>query len=63
VAYKLELPPSSSIHHVFHVLLLKKVVGASQEVSSVLPPADARIQIPEKVLTHRMVTRGVQPVH
>jgi hypothetical protein len=59
VAYKLELPPSSSIHPVFHVLLLKKVVGACQEISLVLPPTDAGFQISEKVLARRMVTRGV----
>jgi hypothetical protein len=55
----LELPPSSSIHPVFHVLLLKKVVGACQEISLVLPPTDAGFQISEKVLARRMVTRGV----
>lgn len=27
VACKLQLPPTASIHHVFHVLLLKKKVG------------------------------------
>jgi hypothetical protein len=39
------------------------VVGASQEVSSFLPHANAGFQILEKVLAHRMVTRGVQHVH
>jgi hypothetical protein len=62
VAYRLELPPSSSIHHVFHVSQLKKVIGPGVQVSSGLPPDSLVLQYPEKVLQKRSVTKGVCPV-
>ena len=36
VAYKLELPPSSPIHPIFHVCI-KKVIGTNIEAQNVLP--------------------------
>ena len=40
VAYKLELPPSSRIHLVFHVSCLKKVIGTNIRAQTVLPEMD-----------------------
>jgi hypothetical protein len=63
VAYRLDLPASSSIHPVFHVLQLKKAVGASVQVSQTLPPDLPQLQVPVKVLDRRLVTKGVHSVH
>lgn len=36
MAYKLELPPSSQVHLVFHVSCLKKVIGDKISVQTIL---------------------------
>lgn len=62
VAYELELPPTSSIHPVFHVSLLKKAVGSPHQVSSELPVLTDAFQIPIKILERRILNMGERAV-
>lgn len=62
VAYKLKLPPSDTIHPVFHVSQLKQAPPADHQVLSDLPPADLSLQFPVQVLQRRLVTRGTEAV-
>ena len=62
MAYKLKLPPTSTIRLVFHVSQLKKAPGADQFVSPTLPSMDSTLQIPARILQRRMITRGTTPV-
>jgi hypothetical protein len=48
VAYQLELPASASVHSVFHVSQLKKVVPASHQVSTSIPDPEDVWHVPEK---------------
>ena len=53
VAYKLELPPTTKIHPVFHVSCLKKVIGQNICTQTILPELDEEGRIilePECIL-------------
>jgi hypothetical protein len=61
IAYKLALPPGSSIHPVFHVSQLKKAVGSVLPATLVHPEL-TELQVPDRILQRRMVTRGMDTV-
>jgi len=57
VAYRLELPPSSTVHPVFHVSQLKKAVGAHQSVT-VEPPSDTA----KRIIQRRLLRQGTSSI-
>ena len=63
VAYKLKLPPGSSVHNVFHVSLLKPVKGTGVIAFSPLPADIPPVQTPHLVLDRRAITRNNRIYH
>lgn len=63
MAYRLQLPSTSSIHPVIHVSQLKKAVGHNQVLVPSLPNDLRPVQVPIRVLQRRMIERGVSWLH
>lgn len=58
VVYRLALPPSSTVHPVFHVSQLKQAAPVGEQVTPTLPDIDGSFQIPVQVLQHRLSSDG-----
>ncbi|KAK1608397.1 hypothetical protein QYE76_032070 [Lolium multiflorum] len=61
VAYRLELPPSSQVHNVFHVSQIKEFRDDYSPVFAHLPKTpvlDVLDTLPEKILDRRLVKKG-----
>jgi hypothetical protein len=60
VAYKLNLPPGSLIHNVFHVSQLKKKLGPTMQMSPKLPlvSCEGRVKLePVAILDRRVIKK------
>ena len=62
VAYRLELPASSSVYLVFHVSQLKKSVGTSHSVTGHPPSKAVLWSVPEWILQTRSITKGTRSI-
>lgn len=55
--YRLKLPPTSNVHPIFHVSLLKKVTGTHRPLVSDLPNDTSVVHLPELVLDKHLKNR------
>jgi hypothetical protein len=62
VAYKLALPENYSVHPIFHVSQLKQAVGSKYQMTPYIPIGLSHLQVPEKVLRQRLVSKGSRTV-
>lgn len=65
VAYKLKLPSSTSIHPVFHMSELKKVLGEHSEVQEIVPYMSENYEwkaVPEEIYGYQKNDVGVWEV-
>jgi hypothetical protein len=62
MAYKLDLPTSSSIHLVFHVSRLKQAAPSDRQVTLEIPTDITQLCYPEQVLRRRrLLSHGTRP--
>lgn len=59
VAYKLQLPPSATIHPVIHVSQLRKALPPSSITQPELPGRSEELRFPLKILQQRLRDKGV----
>ena len=65
VAYRLQLPPTATIHHVFHVSMLKKKLGNHQTPQTQLPPVNDAGQFmveSVQILDIHLIKRDNKPI-
>jgi hypothetical protein len=62
MAYKLEFPPSSRVHLVFHVYCLKKVIGDKISIQNILPKIneEGKIILELETIIETRINSGVK---
>lgn len=62
IAYKLDLPATSSVHPVFHVSQLKKAITGTVEVTPLILSDLDSPRVPERILQRRVSNQGTDPI-